>query len=195
MKTNLYLTSIACLLLAQVILLSPAYAQRTTPVTVQNTPTVKIDSTANDVKIDNTANTVKIDNANNTVKSPTLSKSLQLLTSSSVLAPGATLIIPPVYCGGYKEARYFITLTSYAGANLSLVSANLFAAAPNGTYIAAGHAAFDSTANTSANFSGNAGRCIFSVPVLSDLMQVNVTNSNTTASVTVSVCSWVYLVN
>ena len=46
-----------------------SFAQtRTTPVEVENTPTVKIDGTANTVKVDPSGNTVKIDPAYNTVQ-------------------------------------------------------------------------------------------------------------------------------
>lgn len=59
----------AFLFLLTMSLMLPAAAQtRTTPVTVQSAPAVKIDATQNSVKIDSADNTVKVDPANNTVK-------------------------------------------------------------------------------------------------------------------------------
>ena len=63
--TILILITLVCVLSCSTM----SFAQtRTTPVEVENTPTVKIDGTANTVKVDPSGNTVKIDPTGNTVQ-------------------------------------------------------------------------------------------------------------------------------
>lgn len=59
---------VICALLALMIALPAVAAPRTTPTTVENTPTVKVDPTGNSVKVDPTGNTVKVDPSANIVK-------------------------------------------------------------------------------------------------------------------------------
>ncbi len=63
-----YTCFVICALLALVIVWPAMAAPRTTPTTVENTPTVKVDPTDNTVKVDPTGNTIKVDPSANTVK-------------------------------------------------------------------------------------------------------------------------------
>lgn len=86
---------IACLLcmclICSVVIPSMALAQtRTTPVEVENTPTVEISST------------------NNLVQTQVKSLKVSPLTTSLTVAANSYAYIPDVSCSGYKEARIVI---------------------------------------------------------------------------------------
>ncbi|OFX16082.1 MAG: hypothetical protein A2Z18_05295 [Armatimonadetes bacterium RBG_16_58_9] len=168
--------------------------------TVAGTPAVA-QSGAWNVGISGTPNmnvantpTVNISSTNNTVAAPTVWQKVQPWTTDQVLADGQFTTSPFIQTAGYKEFRACIGSSS-SSANLRVHVLAKNGAGAYTTTVAIGN--FATPANfisDNSNFSCPAGRSIFSFPVLSDVMYLQVSNS-TGGSVTVYNWSWVYLVN
>lgn len=177
-------TTVFAIALIFVLSISGLFAQaRTTPVTVSNTPTVKVDASAN---------TVKIDPGSNVVASPALSKTVQLWAAQQVIPVNGTLDGPSINCSGYREIRVVIgSAVSSANLKVNIMFSN------GAMSFAVGSCSFGPVTGgvvSGTGFVNNGYVCSFTVPVMSDTFSLNVSNG-TGASATISNASWVYLVN
>jgi hypothetical protein len=207
-----------CALTLVIIAASAQAADRTTPVTVNNTPTVTVTNTPNvavtntpsvtvtgtpNVAVTNTPNvavtnspTVKIDSVNNVVQTVTKNNIIQLFGTDRSLPNGTSTNSQPFDCTGYKEIRV-VLFSNSSSANLNAWAG--FGTSFNGSYKFLGIANFSTPAITVAN-QGNFvalapnTSCYFSHPVISNSACVYISN-NSGGTVTLSKESWVYLVN
>jgi hypothetical protein len=186
--------SIVCLCVLLLCAVGASAQTRTTPVEVENTPTVKIDAIDNAVRAQQGGTwNVGILSAQNTVKSPTQSAMYQCWTTDQVIANGATLDWSSWDLAGYKEARV-ILLSNSASPSLK---ASVYFVGPAGYAQSIGWVTFYPSSVglvTQANFAGINYQCAFTVPLMSNRMKLGIEN-NTGGPVTISNSSWVYVVN
>lgn len=164
------LLSVICFVVFPSMTLAQA---RTTPVEVQNTPTVAISP------------------SNNLVQTQVKTLKVQPLTSALTVPASSSAFIPSVSCAGYKEARVvvFSNITYTVAQNLTLTF--------QFDNIAVGLMPWYAGAST-PNGCGLSPICtsfVAVVPVVGDTLEIRITNGNA-GSITINPSScWVYLVN
>lgn len=164
-------------------------------VNVLNTPGVIITNTPN-VNLANSP-TVLIDAKCNSVMASTQSSAEKLWSENKFVAPYDYLWSNTISCKGYKEAKVIIKLGPYMN-DLSKVYVNVYVYTPDGLRTLLGKTAFSTPAQRSAtqgSLEYNADSCIFTVPVMSDAMAIEIYNGDTRQLPIYSIHSWVYLVN
>jgi hypothetical protein len=195
-----------------------SFAQtRTTPVEVQNSPVVKVDTTQNRVKAEqygpwqveivgtpgvsvSNSPTVKIDSNTNTVSAPTLSSGVRLFAGATpiVMAAPSTLSSVSFDCKGYREVRVVIKFSTSAPHDQFRIFPE-YSSTPGGGTFSPGYVTGQVPTNPIvqyANFVQSSGVCVFTLPVLSERMYLLLYNASTTNTVSVdSDRSWVWLVN
>lgn len=193
---------------------------RTTPVEVENTPTVQsqqngtwsvgITGTPNvavtntpSVSVTNTPSvsvsnspTVKIDSVTNTISAPTLTKGVKLWTTDPTFSGSSNSI--SFNCSGYREVKVVIKVSSALTNPENLKVFPEYDGIPSGGSFTPGYVTFATPTNSiiqGAPFLQSSGVCMFVVPVLSSTMWFYVQNG-TGSSVTIdSARSWAWLVN
>lgn len=176
-------------------------APRTTPVTVENSPnvsifnvpTVKFDPTGNTVKAEQSgAWSVGISSSANTVKTPTQSQMIQCFPVDQVITSGNFVIWSAGNLQGYREARVALFSSSAHPA----VTVDVVFDGPVHRY-KMGTANFLQPSQgivTQANFAGSGYQCVFTVPLMSPTIRLDIRNDSG-SDITISRASWVYLVN
>jgi hypothetical protein len=170
---------------------------RTTPVEVQNSPVVKIDSTTNEVKAQQNGTwNVGISSTANTVSTPASTQMFQCWETDQVILSGGSISWNSPNLAGYREAR---CVMMSGNVNDPLLKATIYFRGGLSGMQGIGSCNFIPAATglgiiTQANFSGTNYQCAFTVPLMSPYMSISVYN-NSTLTVTISRNSWVYVVN
>jgi hypothetical protein len=165
---------------------------RTTPVEVENTPTVKIDATDNTVKAQQSGTwSVGISPSLNTVQTQITGQMYQPWTTAQVIANGGYISWESPQCTGYREARVvIITNNPYPTLKVWIGFRG-----PDGL-MTVGTCSFGTVSQgliSQANFVGAPSVCTFTVPMMSPVIYLRVEN-NTGNPVTISESSWIYVV-
>lgn len=185
------------------VLLVPAAiaAPRTTPVTVENTPSVSIFNVPT-VRFDPTGNTVKaeqsgtwsvgISTSANTVKAPTQSQMFQCWSTDQVVPDAGSVTWHSPDLSGYKEARALL----FANSALPSLKLSVAFVGPVSTNSVGWCTFYPGSVGiiTQANFAPINYQCAFTTPLMSDRLVLTVQN-NTGGPVTISRLGWVYVVN
>ncbi|MEN6584216.1 MAG: hypothetical protein ABFD54_17360 [Armatimonadota bacterium] len=164
-------------------------------VNVSNTPGVIITNTPN-VNLINSP-TVQIDAKYNSVKTATQSSAMKLWNENIFVAPSGDIWSNNIYCKGYKEARIVIKLGPYSN-DLAKVYVNVYVFTPDGFRTFLGKIVFSSPTVKSisqGDLEYGTDSCIFTVPVMSDNMIIQIFNGDVKQLPIYSRDTWVYLVN
>lgn len=164
-------------------------------VNVSNIPGVTITNTPNVNLINSPA--VRIDEKYNSVKTPTQSSAMKLWNENTFVAASGTTWSNNIYCKGYKEARIIIKLGPYSN-DLTKVYVNVYIFTPDGFKTFLGKTAFSSPTIKSisqGDLEYGADSCIFTVPVMSDNMAIQIYNGDVKQLPIYSRDTWAYLVN
>lgn len=175
-------------------------------VNVTGTPYVAVTNTANvsvvnspTVKMDATANTVKLDATTNTVKAPTQRQSVSLWSSDQTI-PAGSQIYPysNVVCAGYKELRAVFQLKAPypTGLDASKVKVYLGFRGPNNIPVQIGSVNFSGPTQlvNQPGFLPQSHLAVFTIPVMGDEVQLIFQNDNAVEA-TITKDSYIYLVN
>lgn len=167
----------------------------TPSVSVSNIPGVTITNTPN-VNLVNSP-VVQIDDKYNAVKTSTLSSVVRLWNENMSIAPSASLLSNNIYCKGYKEAKIIIKLGPHSN-DLTKVSVRVLIYTPDGFSTLLGKTEFSTPSIKSASqgiLEYGEDSCIFSVPVMSDTMAIQIYNGDTRYVPIYNRDTWAYLVN
>jgi hypothetical protein len=186
------LFSIVCLCVLLLCAVGVSAETRTTPVEVENTPTVKVDATDNTVKAQQNGTwSVGISPALNTVQTKITGQMLQPWTTTQVIPDGGFISYESPQLAGYREARVAI-FTNNPSLNLKVW---IGFRGPAGL-LTVGTCSFGTVSQgliSQANFVGAPSACTFTVPMMSPVIYLRIEN-NTGGPATISESSWIYVV-
>ena len=164
-------------------------------VNVSKTPGVAITNSPN-VNLINSP-TVQIDEKYNFVQTATQSSAVKLWNENMSVTPSGTIVSNNIYCKGYKEARIVIKLGPYSN-DLTKVNVGAYIFTPDGFKTLLGKIVFSSPTVKSISQGDlvyGADSCIFTVPVVSDKMVIQIYNGDVNSLPIYSRDTWAYLVN
>ena len=175
----------------------------TSGVSVTNTPSVNVANSPN-VSVTNTPNvtvtnspTVKIDGTSNTVTCATRHSTVPLWTGFQYVNSNSVLFCRGIDCRGYKEARIMLT-KGLCSVDPTKISIGINAYTPAGATKRLGGTTWSSSATQydgQGGFVFDSTTCVFSIPIMSDTMDLFIANSDTIQLVLDGNCCWIYLVN
>ena len=184
--------SIVCLCALLLCAVGVSAQTRTTPVEVENTPTVKVDATDNTVKAQQSGTwSVGISPALNTVQTQITGQMYQPWTTTQVIPDGGFISYESPQLTGYREARVAV-FTNNPSPNLKVWIGFRGPAGLN----TVGTCSFGTVSQgliTQANFVGAPSVCTFTVPMMSPVIYLRIENG-TGFPVTISESSWIYVV-
>lgn len=175
---------------------TPSVSISNTPsVTLANSPNVSVINTPN-VTVANSP-TVKIDGTNNTVTCATQHAAVALWTGFQYINSNSVLFCRGIDCRGYKEARIYLA-KGVCSVDLTKIVVGINAYTPVGATKRLGGTTWSSSTTRydgQGGFAFDSTACVFSIPIMSDTMDLYIANSDTIQFVLDGNACWVYLVN